>query len=109
MTAIDALPEIFRRLVTAAQPERIILFGAWVKATDRRDSDLDLLVIEKEPFGPDRSRLQEISRLERAMGRLLYATDILVYIQDEVERWQSSRHHVIARALREGTEIYARH
>lgn len=109
MTALDALPEIVRRLVAAAQPERIILFGSWAKGTNHPDSDLDLLVIEDVPFGPGRSRLQEIGRLERAIGRLPYSTDILVYSRDEVERWKTSRQHVIARALKEGTELYARH
>ncbi|WP_305044544.1 nucleotidyltransferase domain-containing protein [Geoalkalibacter sp.] len=108
MTAMDALPEIVRRLVEAARPQRIILFGSWAKGTNRPESDLDLLVIEDEPFGPQRSRLREIGRLERAIGRLPYSTDILVYSRDEVQRWQSSSGHVIARALQEGTEVYVR-
>lgn len=109
MTAMDALPEIVRRLVATAQPERIILFGSWATGANKPDSDLDLLVIESEPFGKERSRLREIGRLERALGRLPYPTDILVYSRDEVERWRSSPNHVIAQALKEGTEIYARH
>jgi len=109
MTATEALPEVVRRLVEAAHIERIILFGSWAKGTNRPDSDLDLLVIENEPFGPGRSRLTEIGRLERALGRLPYPTDILVYSREEVEHWQSSANHVIAKALREGREIYARH
>ncbi len=109
MTALDAIQEIVRRLVDAAQPEKIILFGSWAKGTNRSDSDLDLMVIEKEPFGAMRSRLHEIGRLERALGRIPYPTDILVYSREEVERWQSSAHHVISQALKEGKEIYARH
>jgi len=109
MTAIDALPEIIRRLVDTGKPERIILFGSWAKGTNRPDSDLDLLVIEAEPFGESRSRFREIGRLERALGRVPYPTDILVYSREEVERWRSSPNHVIAKALKEGTEIYARH
>lgn len=109
MTALDAIPEIVKRLVATSQPEQIFLFGSWAKGTNKPDSDLDLLVIESEPFGKERSRLREIGRLERALGRLPYPTDILVYSRDEVERWQSSSHHVIARALKEGKEIYARH
>lgn len=109
MTAIEVLPEIVRRIDQAAHPERIILFGSWATETNRPDSDLDLLVIEKEPFGPGRSRLTEIGRLERALGRLPYSTDLPVYSKDEVELWQSSTHHIIAKALKEGREIYVRH
>ena len=109
MTAMDSIPEIVKRIVATAQPEQIFLFGSWAKGTNRADSDLDLLVIESAPFGKERSRLREIGRLERALGRLPYPTDILVYSRDEVERWRSSSHHVIAQALKEGMEIYARH
>jgi uncharacterized protein len=109
MTAIDVLPEIVRRLVETAQPEQIILFGSWAKGTNRPDSDLDLLVIESEPFGKGRSRLREIGRLERALDRLPHPTDILVYSLDEVERWQTSPNHIIGQALREGKKLYARH
>jgi predicted nucleotidyltransferase len=109
MTVMEALPEIIQRLVKAANPEKIILFGSWAKGTNRSDSDLDLLVIEKEPFGAERSRFHEIGRLERSLGRLPFPTDILVYSRDEVERWQSSTHHIISQALKEGKEIYARH
>jgi uncharacterized protein len=109
MTAIEALPEIVRRIVQVAHPERIILFGSWATGTNRTDSDLDLLVIEKKPCGPGRSRLTEIGRLERALGRLPYSTDLLVYRQEEVELWRSSTLHIIAKALKEGREIYVRH
>ncbi|MEO5377983.1 MAG: nucleotidyltransferase domain-containing protein [Magnetococcus sp. DMHC-6] len=95
-------------IVAAAQPERIILFGSLARGEARPDSDVDLLVIESEPFGPSRSRFQEIARLERAMGTIPLATDILVYSSDEVERLKSSANHVVAHALREGKVLHAR-
>jgi predicted nucleotidyltransferase len=109
MTAEDALFEIVQRLVATAQPEKIILFGSWATGKNRPDSDLDLLVIESEPFGKGRSRLEEIGRIERALGRLPYATDILVYSHHEIERWKASKNHVLGRAIREGKVLYARH
>lgn len=109
MSVMDALPEIVRRLVETSQPERIILFGSWATGTNKPDSDLDLLVIKKDSFRSGGSRLREIGRLERALGRLPYPTDILVYSRDEIEHWKTSTEHVIARALKEGKEVYARH
>jgi len=109
MTDHETVQEIVQRLVSAAHPEQIILFGSRVRDEAREDSDVDLLVIESEPFGPQRSRLQEIGRLESAIGRLSLATDLLVYSRDEVERWRDSPLHVIGRALREGRVLYARH
>ena len=109
MTNHEILQEIVQRLVLAAQPEQIILFGSRARDQARDDSDVDLLVIESEPFDRQRSRIREIGRLESAIGRLSLATDLLVYSHDEVERWRDSPRHVIGRALREGRVLYARH
>ncbi|MBF0426293.1 MAG: nucleotidyltransferase domain-containing protein [Magnetococcales bacterium] len=107
MTLTDAdLAAMVDAIVEAAQPERIILFGSHARGDATPDSDVDLLVIEAEPFGPHRSRFQEINRLERAMGTIPVATDILVYSSDEVERLKSSANHVVARALREGKVLH---
>ncbi|MBF0181942.1 MAG: nucleotidyltransferase domain-containing protein [Magnetococcales bacterium] len=109
MTLTDAdLAAMSARIVETAAPERIILFGSHARGDARPDSDVDLLVIEDEPFGPNRSRFREIARLERAMGTIPVATDILVYSLEEVERLKSSANHVVGRALREGKVLHAR-
>jgi uncharacterized protein len=109
MTDHEIVQEAVQRIVEAAHPEQIILFGSRARDEASEGSDVDLLVIESEPFGPQRSRLSEIGRLESAIGKLPIATDILVYSRGEVERWQDSTRHVIGRALREGRILYARH
>lgn len=109
MTEQETLQEIVQRLVAAAHPEQIILFGSRAQGKARSDSDIDLLVVESEPFGPQRSRLVEIGRLEMAIGRIPLATDLLVYSREEIDRWRNSSQHVIGRALREGKILYARH
>ena len=40
------LREVVRRVVEAAEPDRIILFGSAARGQMGRDSDLDLLVIK---------------------------------------------------------------
>lgn len=95
-------------IVATAKPEQIILFGSLARGNANACSDVDLLVIESDPFGSHRSRFQEIARLERAMGSIPLATDILVYSRDEVERLRSSPNHIVARALREGKVLHAR-
>ena len=49
-------PEVLRRLVDIivreADPEAIILFGSRARGDARADSDIDLLVIEREPSTP---------------------------------------------------------
>jgi len=53
-------PELLRRMVDIivrdADPEAIIMFGSRTRGDARPDSDVDLLVIEREPFGPGRRR-----------------------------------------------------
>jgi len=40
------LREIVGRLVRAAEPERIILFGSRVRGDHRQDSDVDFLIVK---------------------------------------------------------------
>ncbi|MEO5352264.1 MAG: nucleotidyltransferase domain-containing protein [Magnetococcus sp. XQGC-1] len=95
-------------MVNAVQPEQIILFGSHARGEEQADSDVDLLVIESEPFGPSRSRFHEIATLERAIGTIPLATDILVYSVSEVEQLKQSANHIVAHALREGRVLHAR-
>ena len=95
-------------LVEEADPERVILFGSRGRGDARDDSDVDLIVVEAEPFGPGRSRVKEMARLYRALGGFSVPTDILVYSAADVEYWRDSRNHVLARALREGRVVYER-
>jgi predicted nucleotidyltransferase len=41
------LEEVLRRVLQAAHPEKIILFGSAANGTMTKDSDLDLLVVER--------------------------------------------------------------
>lgn len=102
------LDQMVRAIVDAADPEQVILFGSRARGDAREDSDVDLIVIEAEPFGPDRSRLAEERRLYRALAGLRVSKDILVYSLDEVEYWRDSLNYVLARALREGKVLYER-
>lgn len=97
-----------KRLIEAGQPEQIILFGSHARGDARADSDFDLLVVQSQSFGPGRSRLAEIARLERALGALPIAVDLLLYSRGEVTQLRGSLNHVIGRALREGEVLYVR-
>lgn len=67
----------------------------------RPDSDVDLLIVEREPFSPQRSRRQETARLYLALRKLAISKDLLLYSCEEFERLKISPHHVVGRALRE--------
>lgn len=95
-------------IVAAADPEQVILFGSHARGDAGPDSDVDLVVIEAEPFGPGRDRRAEAARLWRALAGIEAAVDILVYSRDEAEYWRDSLNNVLARALREGKVLYER-
>lgn len=109
MTQIS--PEVLRCIVSdivrEVAPEQIILFGSHARNSAGPDSDLDLLVVESEPFG-NRSRRAETRRIRRALWDYLIPMDILVYSRAEVEKWKGAKNHLIARTMKEGKVLYAR-
>lgn len=107
--AIDQLlPKMVETIVTEVDPEQVILFGSHARGDASEDSDVDLIVVETEPFDKDRDRGAEAVRLWRALTGFAVSKDILVYSRDEVEYWRDSLNHVLARALREGRVLYER-
>jgi predicted nucleotidyltransferase len=102
----EVIDQMARRIARAVEPQRIVLFGSWARGTANEHSDVDFLIVEREPFGAQRSRRQEAARIWRYLSDFRIATDILVYSADEVAQWQDSSHHVIAQALREGRVLY---
>lgn len=108
MTREKQINTIVQRIADIAHPEKIILFGSRASETARKDSDVDLLIVEREPFGKNRSRLEEMHRLEKAIGSIPLSTDLLVYSRDEFERYSKSINHIVAHAVQEGIVIYER-
>ena len=110
MTQVDdaLLARMVQVIVDEVDPEQVILFGSHARGDAGADSDVDMLVVEAEPFGPGRDRRTEATRLWRALARFRVPKDILVYSRDEVDYWRDSLNNVLARALREGKVLYER-
>ena len=102
------LDQMVQAIVAEVDPEQVILFGSRARGDAREDSDVDLVVVEAEPFGKTRSRRLEAARVYEAVAGFDALTDILIYSRDEVDHWRDSVNHVLARALREGTVLYER-
>lgn len=62
--------EMVETIVREADPDTVILFGSRARGNARADSDVDLLIVERETFGPQRSRRQETARLYLALRKL---------------------------------------
>ena len=102
------LKAMVEALVREADPERIYLFGSQARGEAGEQSDIDLLVVERDGFGAERSRRQEMARLWRLLAPFPGPKDLLVYSLDEVEYRQQGRNNVVARAVREGRLLYER-
>ena len=102
----DIIEQMTQRIVREVEPQKILLFGSWARGEARADSDVDLLVVEREPFGENRSRRQEAARIWRCLSEFRVPTDILVYSASEIDQWKDSRYHVVGQALQEGKVLY---
>ena len=95
-------------IVREADPDTVILFGSRARGDARPDSDVDLLIVEREPFSLQRSRRQETARLYLALRTLAISKDLLLYSRDEFDRLKDSPHHIVGRAQREGRVLHER-
>jgi predicted nucleotidyltransferase len=93
-------------IVGLVKPVCVVLFGSYAKGNLQSGSDIDLLVVEKDSFGPRRSRWKEIAAIRRILRPYRGAKDILVYSRDEVELYRQSANHVVAEAFRKGKVLY---
>jgi uncharacterized protein len=97
------LNEIVRRIVSVAQPEKIILFGSAARGEMEPHSDIDLLIVKANAH---RRRLAQAIYLQ--MIGVGIGVDAIVATPEDLERYCDAPGSVIAPALREGRIIYER-
>ena len=97
-----AIKEITRRLITAAKPRKLILFGSFARGDFGPDSDLDILVIETSVT----SKHAEMIRLRKALRGILVPIDVLVISEDDFKERSAHPSNVYYWAAREGKVLY---
>jgi len=102
MITQETISDAVSRLVAAAQPTRIILFGSHSRGTAHDRSDLDFLVIEDHVS----ARRAETVRLQDALRPLRIPVDIVVTSQQTYEAWQDTPNTVYYDAARDGIVCY---
>lgn len=104
----ETLKKIVKEIIEETDAEKIILFGSYAKSLQTDNSDIDILIIEKEPFGKNRSRRREINKVRKKLSEYRISKDILIYDLDEFNDWKNSINHIIGRSLKEGKVLYER-
>jgi uncharacterized protein len=98
----QTIQEAIRRLVAAAQPRKIILFGSYARGDARERSDLDFMVIEREV--PERHK--EMLRLHDVLRSLHIPVDVLVVSEENFDYWADTPNTVYFEANEEGIVCY---
>lgn len=99
----QALAEVTRRIVSAADPESIILFGSHAWGAPTADSDIDLLVILKESDQPAYRRARDLYRTLRGLP---LPVELVVRTHAEVARARRVPSSLEHRALRDGRVLH---
>jgi uncharacterized protein len=96
------LADIVERVVRAAKPEKIVLFGSAARGEMGPDSDYDLLVIKGGKFNYWRL----MGKIHEHLSGKEAAVDVVLRRAEEVERYRDSHCLVICPALKEGKVVY---
>ena len=102
MSVQETIHLAVKRLVESAHPTKIILFGSHAAGQAKEESDVDLLVVEREVP----SKLKEMVRLREAVGPIGLPVDILVCSEQELADWGELPGSILYWALKEGKVLY---
>jgi predicted nucleotidyltransferase len=100
---LELLEDLVDRVVQAAAPERIVLFGSAAHGRMGPHSDLDVLVVKSGNY----RRIEVMHAIRRALRGFPHAVDLVVATPDELKSYGDSFSLVYYPALREGYELYA--
>jgi predicted nucleotidyltransferase len=96
------IQEMARRIVADIDPVKIILFGSHAQGTAGLGSDVDLLVVQRDPV----QEQQAATRLRRLLRDFRVPIDIIVVGQAFTERYSDIPGSVLYPAFREGRVLY---
>jgi predicted nucleotidyltransferase len=98
----QVLQQVVERIVAAAKPSRVILFGSYGRDSADEDSDLDIMVVKAEVT----DKAAEMVRLHEVVGDVGTGVDVLVYSEEEFERRSQVPGTVLYWARKEGKPLY---
>jgi len=96
------LADIVKRVVEAAKPEKIVLFGSAARGEMGPYSDIDLLVVKRGKFNYWRM----LNTIRKHLCDVDMPVDVVLATPEDVKRYRESHCMVICPAMREGRVIY---
>lgn len=104
MISPDNIRTLVDTIVTAYQPDKIMLFGSYATGHPTDDSDIDLLIV-KDTALPRHQRGREVRR--HLYGSKL-PMDIVVATPQEIEHSQQHPYSFLYQALHSSKTVYER-
>lgn len=104
MSIQDRIQNIVNKIVSEADPEKVILFGSHAWGQPTKDSDVDLFVIQKS----NERRLEREVKLHNAIYPAGIAVDVLAYTPEEVDSRLKLGDFFIKNILNRGKVLYAK-
>ncbi len=88
------------KILSVVKPVKIVLFGSYAYGKATEDSDIDILVIEKEVV----SKMEEKRKIRSSLKDIEYPKDILV-VSEEEYNFYSSKFGSIFKEINEKGEV----
>jgi len=99
----EFLKEVVRRIVSAVDPVKIILFGSHAYGKPKKGSDLDIMVVVKDDVGS----CQEVAaEIYGALCGLLIPKDVVVVRLKDIEEWKDVPQAFITKVIKKGRVLY---
>lgn len=103
MISDDTIRQAVERIVVAAKPSKVIVFGSYARSEATEASDLDLIVIEPQVD----NGAEEMIRLHKVVGNIGVGVDLLVYSEQEASCRSKVPGTLLYWAFKEGIVVYA--
>jgi predicted nucleotidyltransferase len=99
----EKVEAVVERIIEAAHPLKIVLFGSYVRGGMHRHSDLDILVITGDDIENPR---KESVRIRRALKGIMMPMDVIVVPESLLRECADVPGLIYREALRNGRTVY---
>ena len=99
----EFLKEVVRRIVSAVDPVKIILFGSHAYGKPKKGSDLDIMVVVDKI---ENTRREIVLRIREALSDFLIGKDIVVVTTQEIEDWKEVPQAFVTYVVKRGRILY---